>query len=87
MGPDALKGIPIRLHAIDAFDRMFRKFSDSTLVLSYSSNGFPDLAELRTLMRRYKASVDVFEKAHRYHFGTHSAVKRAEVLEYLIVGY
>jgi DNA adenine methylase/adenine-specific DNA-methyltransferase len=76
-----------RRTAIDAFDRMFRQFSDSMLVLSYSSNGFPDLPELRNLMRRYKASVDVFEKAHRYHFGTHSAVKRAEVKEYLIVGY
>lgn len=75
-----------RRTAIDAFDRMFRKFSDSILVLSYSSNGFPDLAELRSLMRRYKPTVTVFERAHRYHFGTHGAVKRANVNEYLIVG-
>jgi len=76
-----------RKTAIEAFDRMFRQFADSILVLSYSSNGFPDLAELRALMRRYKTSVDVFERAHRYHFGTHSAVKRAEVQEYLLIGY
>jgi DNA adenine methylase/adenine-specific DNA-methyltransferase len=76
-----------RRTAIDAFDRMFRRFADSVLVLSYSSNGFPDLRELCNLMRRYKTSVDVFERAHRYHFGTHSAVKRAKVREYLIVGY
>jgi DNA adenine methylase/adenine-specific DNA-methyltransferase len=31
--------------------------------------------------------VDVFERAHRYHFGTHGAVKRAQVHEYLIIGY
>lgn len=76
-----------RSTAIDAFDRMFRKFRDAVLVLSYSSNGYPDLPVLRSLMRRYKPSVDVFERDHRYHFGTHSAVKRAEVQEYLIVGH
>lgn len=76
-----------RRTANEAFDRLFHQFADSTLVLSYSSNGYPDLAELRQLMRRYKRSVDVFERAHRYHFGTHSAVKRAQVQEYLIIGY
>ena len=76
-----------RRTAIDAFDRMFRQFADSTLVLSYSSNGYPDLSELRRLMGRYKRSVDVFERAHRYHFGTHSAVKRAQVQEYLVIGH
>jgi adenine-specific DNA-methyltransferase len=38
------------------------------------------------LMRRYKASVTVFEKEHRYHFGTHAAVIRSVVQEYLILG-
>lgn len=76
-----------RKSAIDAFDNMFKQFADSTLVLSYSSNGFPDLKELRKLMQRYKKSVDVFERDHRYHFGTHNAVKRSQVTEYLIVGY
>lgn len=72
--------------ALDAFDRLFRKFADSTLVLSYSSNAFPDLETLRALMKRYKTSVEVLEKAHRYHFGTHEAAKRNVVQEYLIIG-
>ncbi|MDN5849485.1 MAG: DNA adenine methylase [Nitrococcus sp.] len=76
-----------RRTAIEAFDQLFRQFADSTLVLSYSSNGYPDLAELRQLIRRYKRSVDVFARGHRYHFGTHAAVERAQVQEYLIVGY
>lgn len=76
-----------RRTAIEAFDKMFRLFADSTLVLSYSSNGYPDLGELRRIMRRHKHSVDVFERAHRYHFGNHGAVKRAQVHEYLIIGY
>lgn len=78
-----------RSHAADAFDRMFARFQRSTLVLSYSSNGYPDLDILVSLMRRYKKRVDVYERNHRYHFGTHGAVNgsRTNVQEYLIVGH
>ncbi len=72
--------------AIDAFDRLFRHFADSIQVLSYSSNAYPDLETLRSLMLRYKKHVDVLEKEHRYHFGTHSAAKRNVVREYLVIG-
>lgn len=75
-----------RRTAVDAFDRMFARFAKSTIVLSYSSNGYPDLSELERLMRKYKGKVSVFEKPHRYHFGTHAGVKRASTTEYLIVG-
>jgi adenine-specific DNA-methyltransferase len=75
-----------RKSAVEAFDAMFRKFADSTLVLSYSSNGFPDLEVLTKLMKQYKPVVEVFEKDHRYHFGTHAGVNRALVKEYLILG-
>jgi DNA adenine methylase/adenine-specific DNA-methyltransferase len=72
--------------ALVAFDRLFRHFADSIQVLSYSSNAYPDLKTLRALMGRYKKSVEVLEKEHRYHFGTHSAAKRNVVQEYLIIG-
>jgi DNA adenine methylase/adenine-specific DNA-methyltransferase len=75
-----------RKTADEAFDQLFQKFSNSILVLSYSSNGYPDLSQLIRIMRRYKNSIDVFERSHRYHFGTHSSVKRSKVQEYLIVG-
>lgn len=75
-----------RKSAIEAFDALFRKYADSILVLSYSSNGYPDLEVLTKLMRQYKPTVEVFEKDHRYHFGTHPGVNRAEVKEYLILG-
>lgn len=75
-----------RKGAIDAFDRLFRMYRDSIIVLSYSSNGYPDKEELERLLRRYKRSVTVYEKPHRYHFGTHSNVERAAVNEYLILG-
>jgi adenine-specific DNA-methyltransferase len=75
-----------RREALGAFDRMFKLFRKSIIVLSYSSNGFPDLNILEELMLKYKDDVRVFEKAHKYHFGTHSAVNRSNVTEYLIVG-
>jgi adenine-specific DNA-methyltransferase len=75
-----------RRDSLSAFDRLFSRFRKSILALSYSSNGYPDLEELVRLMRRYKASVNVFEKEHRYHFGTHAAVNRSVVQEYLILG-
>ncbi len=75
-----------RRHAVDTFDRLFAQFASSTLVLSYSSNGFPDLDQLVALMKRYKSSVEVYERQHRYHFGTHARAERNEVQEYLLVG-
>lgn len=72
--------------AIDAFSRLFETFKESTIVLSYSSNGFPDRDELIRLLRKHKRTVSAFERPHRYHFGTHDSVARAEVQEYLIVG-
>lgn len=75
-----------RSHAIEAFDRLFRVMQNKKIVLSYSSNAYPNLEELQSLMGRYKQRVQVFSKAHRYHFGTHDAVKRALTTEYLIVG-
>ena len=75
-----------RKTAVDAFTRMFERFEKSVLVLSYSSNGYPDLEELVRLMKRVKRCVSVLERPHRYHFGTHAAAKRNEVTEYLILG-
>jgi adenine-specific DNA-methyltransferase len=75
-----------RKTALDAFDRLFRLYRRSKIVLSYSSNGYPDREILEDLLRRYKSRVSAFERPHRYHFGTHSRVERAAVREYLIVG-
>lgn len=75
-----------RKSAIDAFDRLFSLYRESIIVLSYSSNGYPDRNRLEDLLGCYKPTVTVFEKPHRYHFGTHGGVERASVQEYLIVG-
>jgi len=71
---------------IPCIDRLFRLYRKSIIVLSYSSNGYPDLSDLELLLRRYKKSVVTHQRPHRYHFGTHRGVARAEVSEYLLVG-
>jgi len=75
-----------RKSAVEAFDRLFKLYQESIIVLSYSSNGFPDRKILEELLHRYKTTITTYEKPHRYHFGTHDAVERAVVQEYLIVG-
>jgi adenine-specific DNA-methyltransferase len=77
-----------RRESLRAFDDLFSRFRSSIIALSYSSNGFPDLKVLTDTMGRYKTRVTVFQKQHRYHFGTHKAVAatRALVHEYLILG-
>jgi DNA adenine methylase/adenine-specific DNA-methyltransferase len=77
-----------RREAESAFDRLFERFAGSTIALSYSSNGFPDLPQLVEALGRYKSNVTVHKEEHRYHFGTHGAVnpERARVTEYLLIG-
>jgi adenine-specific DNA-methyltransferase len=75
-----------RRTAVDAFNRLFDKFRYSIIVLSYSSNGFPNLEEIESIMNQYKGKVITYKKPHRYHFGTHDQVERALVDEFLIVG-
>lgn len=75
-----------RREAEGAFDRLFGKYARSTIVLSYSENGYPDRAALGAILARYKRSVTIHERRHRYHFGTHASVKRAETTEYVMVG-
>jgi DNA adenine methylase/adenine-specific DNA-methyltransferase len=77
-----------RRTALAAFDQLFARFRDSIQILSYSSNGYPDLETLCSIMRRHKRSVHVLDRPHRYHFGTHKGVttERSIVKEYLIIG-
>ncbi|MEV6283277.1 DNA adenine methylase [Kribbella sp. NPDC051770] len=64
---------------------VFKKFHDSTIVLSYSSNALPDRATLEALLREFKADVEVRAIEHTYHYGTHSAAKRRSVDEYIFI--
>lgn len=75
-----------RRTALEAFDQMFSKFKSKTIVLSYSSNAYPDLPQLEDLLKKHKRSVRIFVKQHTYHFGNHANVDRSQTTEYLLVG-
>ena len=73
-----------------AFDELFRKFRNSILVVSYSSNSIPEKAELVGMMKQYKSHVRVHQVKHVYSFGTHShkvGNNANKVLEFVFVGY
>lgn len=70
----------------EALLKTFQHFSESTIVLSYSSNAVPDTHTLEDLLRSVKGEVEVRSIDHRYHFGTHSQALRREVAEYIFIG-
>lgn len=73
----------------EGFNKLFEKFQDSIIVVSYSSNGIPDKHEMKSLLSKYKKKVKVFEISHLYSFGTHThkvGSNKNSVLEYLFVG-
>ena len=78
-----------RKGAADAFDKLFKKFSDSILIVSYSSNSLPTQDEMVAIMAKYKAHVEVIPVDYKYSFGNQSEAKthRNSVQEYLFVGY
>lgn len=75
--------------AADAFDRLFKKFANSILIVSYSSNSLPTQDEMVAIMAKYKEHVEVVPIDYRYSFGNQSEAKtnRNKVQEYLFVGY
>lgn len=75
--------------AADAFDRLFKKFAGSILIVSYSSNSLPAKDEMVAIMSRYKKYVEVIPVDYRYSFGNQGEAKshRNSVQEYLFVGY
>lgn len=55
-----------------AFEKLFRQYADSTIVLSYSSTGIPNRKELVQMLKRVKRRVEVVAVDHQYSFGTHN---------------
>ena len=75
--------------AYDAFDKLFSKFSDSILIVSYSSNSLPTQEDMVELMKKYKKHVEVVPVYYKYAFGNQADAKthRNSVQEYLFIGY
>ncbi len=66
-----------RIHA--AFDRLFDRYRDSILVVSYRSDGIPSVEELVGILRRYKANVRV-EHYGQYKYALSTNGQSEEVL-------
>lgn len=62
----------------DAFDKLFEKFNDSILVVSYRIDGIPSQEEILALLRKYKSKVyEINSKEYKYAL---SNSRTAEVL-------
>jgi len=69
-----------RIHS--AFDRLFKRFQDGIIVVSYRSDGIPSESELASLLKRYKSKVRI------EHFGQYKYVlsTNTDSKELLMIG-
>jgi SOS regulatory protein LexA len=66
----------------DAFDRLFKKFQNSILVVSYRSDGIPSPENLIAMMKKYKKHVyEAFRSDYKYVLS-----KNGESKEILLIG-
>ena len=78
-----------RTGATEAFDKLFEKYRNSILIVSYSSNSLPSREEMVSLMKNHKQCVEVVPIDYTYFFANQSTAKthRNNVQEYLFVGF
>lgn len=74
--------------AYDAFDKLFKKFRDSILIVSYSSNSLPTMDEMVSLLSKYKENVEVQKVNYKYSFGTQKENSEGNsVQEFLFIAH
>ena len=75
--------------AYEAFNQLFKKFANSIVIVSYSSNSIPTQEDMIDIMKKYKEHVEVIPIDYKYSFGNQGDAKthRNSVQEYLFVGY
>lgn len=79
-----------RKGAAEAFDMLFKRFSESVLVVSYSSNSQPTLDEMVAIMAKHKSHVEVVPVDYKYSIGNQGSKvgdNKNDVQEYIFVGY
>jgi DNA adenine methylase len=79
-----------RKGAAEAFDLLFKRFKESIIMVSYSSNSLPTLDEMVAMLSKYKHHVEVIPIDYKYSFGTQShkvGDNNNSVQEYIFVGY
>ena len=73
-----------------AFDKLFEKYKENILIISYSSNSLPNMDEMLEMLKRYKQNVDVVPIDYKYSFGNQATKvgdNRNSVQEYLFLAY
>lgn len=59
---------------LSAFDRLFKKFRDSIMVISYRADGIPSVDELIALLKKYKPNVEELRrKNYKYVLSTNNS--------------
>jgi len=72
-----------KCHYIDDLEHLFDRYPHSSLAMSYTSNGYPSIEELRDLMSRYKNHVEVVSLGyHAFALNRHNEGRE----EVLIIG-
>lgn len=73
----------------DAFERLFKKYANSILLISYSSNSQPTKEEMIAILAKHKEHVEVVPIDYTYSFGNQNDMNtnRNRVQEYLFVAY
>lgn len=69
-----------------AFDAIFKKYKNSILVVSYSSNSLPTMEEMIEIMKQHVSQVDVIPIDYRYNFANQEINKKNNVQEYIFIG-
>lgn len=73
----------------NAFENLVEKYKNSIIVISYSSNSFPEKREMVEIMKKCKDKVEVHEINHIYSFGNQNHKMGNHfnrVKEYLFIG-
>lgn len=73
-----------------AFDKLFEKYKENILIISYSSNSLPNMKEMLEMLKKYKQNVDVIPIDYKYSFGNQASKvgdNRNSVQEYLFLAY
>jgi len=68
-----------------ALRELISLFRNSIIILSYSSNAYPEEQELYDILHEEKNDIEVFAVPHSYSFGTHATALRRQVNEYIFV--
>lgn len=78
-----------KVEAYTEFEKLFDRFKDSIIALSYSSNSLPTKEELTDILKSFKTNVYVHEIDHTYSFGNQPhkiGNVNNRVKEYLFIG-